>query len=63
MQNWNVLRKDASHSTFVRVHFEDAIGIKRKNVFIVLKVYELNIYDYMNWIYEFNIYLIATLSF
>ena len=49
----------------VIINFEDAIGIKKKKkekVFIVLKVYELNIYDYMNWIYELNIYLIVTLS-
>ena len=33
----------------VIINFEDAIGIKKKKkVFIVLKVYELNIYDYMN---------------
>ncbi len=48
-------------SHIVIIKFEDAIGIKKK-VFIVLKVYELNIYDYMNGIYELNIYLIVTLS-
>ena len=33
----------------VIINFEDAIGIiKKKCVLIVLKVYELNIYDYMN---------------
>ena len=32
----------------VIINFEDAIGINRKKKFIVLKVYELNIYDYMN---------------
>ena len=41
----------------VIINFEDAIGIKK-----VLKVYELNIYDYMNWIYKLNKYLIVTLS-
>ena len=46
----------------VIINFEDAIGIKKKYIYIVLKVYELNIYDYMNWIYELNIYLIVTLS-
>ena len=31
------------------ISFEDAIGIKKKKkVFIVLEVYELNIYNYMN---------------
>ena len=48
----------------VIINFEDAIGIKKKKKkkIIVLEVYELNIYDYMNWIYELNIYLIVTLS-
>ncbi len=33
----------------VIINFEDAIGSKReKKSFMVLKVYELNIYDYMN---------------
>ena len=41
----------------VIINFENTIVF-----FIVLKVYELNIYDYMNWIYELNIYLIVTLS-
>ena len=65
MQNWNVLLKDASHSTYC--YFENTI---EKNIYIsiesiwieYIRVYELNIYDYMNWIYELNVYLIVTLS-
>ena len=63
MQNWNVLLKDASHNTYCYYTFWRCYWHKKKKkVFIVLKVYELNIYDYMNWIYELNIYLIFTLS-
>ena len=59
MQNWNVLLKDASHSTYCYYKILKNTIEKIKKV---LKVYELNIYDYMNWIYELNIYLIVTLS-
>ena len=66
MQNWNVLLKDASHSTYCCYKFGNTIEkiyISIESIWIeYIRVYELNIYDYMNWIYKLNIYLIVTLS-